>query len=120
MFGLMVVLGSSKFALPFYFISRYSEVTKGCGMLWFFFGTSHGKRKHNGVGIVVKQMMWAQQFNTHGHLMQNDEDAVNFLQVTRIGRTLCSYPIVVSYSRFKRVFWHVKVGDVDCDNEWAT
>lgn len=48
MFDLMAVLGNSKFAQPFYFVSQYPEVTKGCVMLWSFFGTSHGKGKHNG------------------------------------------------------------------------
>jgi hypothetical protein len=119
MFGLMAVLGSSKFPNHFT-LSLGTQRLQGdvacCGL---FFRTSHGKGKHNGACVVVKRMLWAQQLNAHGHLMQNVEDVVNFLQATIIGQALCSYPIVVSDSLLKKVFWHVKVGDVDCDNEWA-
>jgi len=63
--------------------------------------------------------MWAVQLNTHGHLMQNNKDVVSFLQATKTSQTLCSYPTIASNSILKRVFWHIKVGDVDRDNEWV-
>jgi hypothetical protein len=28
---------------PWYFVSRYSNLTGGCKMIWNFFGSGHGK-----------------------------------------------------------------------------
>jgi hypothetical protein len=50
--------------------------------------------------------------------MGNVEDVASFFQETKIGRALCSYLTIALNSPLKRVFWHVKVGDVDCDNKW--
>ncbi len=33
---------------PWYFVSGYPNLTRGCKMLWKFFGSSHGKRPHDG------------------------------------------------------------------------
>lgn len=44
---------------------------------------------------------------------------MSFFQTIKTSRAFCSYPIVALDSLLKRVFWHVKVGDVDHDNEWV-
>ena len=38
---------------PFYFVGRYPSET-GLKMRWIFFGSSHNKGEHDGVGVVIK------------------------------------------------------------------
>jgi hypothetical protein len=64
-------------------------------MLWSFFGTCHGKGKHDGVGAVVKQVLRSKQLNSNGLLMRNAKD-VHFLQTTKTTCAASSYPIVSS------------------------
>jgi hypothetical protein len=42
---------------PFYFVSQYPKIIGDCGMSWSFFGTSHGKGKHDGASAMVKQVL---------------------------------------------------------------
>jgi hypothetical protein len=66
----------------FLFCLSIPKMTRGCGMLWYFFGTCHGKGKHDGVGVVAKQALRSKQLNLDGLLMQKAKD-VQFLQATK-------------------------------------
>ncbi len=33
---------------PWYFVSRYPNLIRGCKVLWNCFGSNHGKRPHDG------------------------------------------------------------------------
>jgi hypothetical protein len=39
---------------PWYFVSRYPSMTNGCKMVWFFFGSDHGKGPHDGAGVIKR------------------------------------------------------------------
>ncbi len=96
---------------PWYFVSWYPYIISGCVCLWNFFGSSHGKGLHNGVGIVLKWFIWQVQLDVHGPNLQNAIDVVDLLH-----NHLSSRP-KFSYSKERRIinrhFWHVKLEDVD-------
>jgi hypothetical protein len=77
----------------------------GCSMLSSFFGYSHGKGLHDGVGTIIKCFIWQEQLNAYGCKLQNVEEVVAFLW-----EKLSCKP-KTSYSRERtlmhRVFWHV-------------
>lgn len=59
--------GQFKSTRCLYHVACYPQKTigphtpKGCMMLWNFFGSSHGKGKHDGAGVVVKRELQKEQ-----------------------------------------------------------
>ncbi len=45
-------LRSSK---PWYFESKYPNMTNCCRMNWSFFGSSHGRSPHDGAGTAIRR-----------------------------------------------------------------
>jgi hypothetical protein len=43
-----------KSSKPWYFVSRYPNMTSGCKMMWSFLKSGHGKGPHDGVGAIIK------------------------------------------------------------------
>jgi hypothetical protein len=43
-----------KSKISWFFVNCYPYLIRGCSLLWSFFGTSHGKGPHDGVGAVLK------------------------------------------------------------------
>jgi hypothetical protein len=43
---------------PWFFVSRYLDMTRGCKMMWNFFGSGHGKGLHDGAKVVVERFFW--------------------------------------------------------------
>jgi hypothetical protein len=42
---------------PWFFVNHYPFLTRGCTLLWSFFGIGHGKRPHDGAKIVLKRFI---------------------------------------------------------------
>ena len=55
-----------KSQIPWYFVSRYPELTGGCICVWSFFGLGHGKGLHDGAGAVLKRYIGRAQLDPHG------------------------------------------------------
>jgi len=43
-----------KSSKPWYFVSQYPNMTRGCMMMWSFFGLGHNKGPHDDAGAMVK------------------------------------------------------------------
>ncbi len=63
---------------PWFFVSRYISMIRGCQILWSFFGSGHGKGPHDGARVVVKIFIRKEQFNAHGVKLHNAEEVVAF------------------------------------------
>jgi hypothetical protein len=46
-----------KSRIPWYFVSPYPYMMGGCTMRWSFFGISHGKGPHDGIGAILKRFI---------------------------------------------------------------
>jgi hypothetical protein len=62
----MVALHNSKAKFHGFFINHYPFLTRGCTLLWSFFGTGHGKRLHDGAKIVLKIFIKQAQLDASG------------------------------------------------------
>jgi hypothetical protein len=100
-----------KSSKPWYFDSRYLNMTGGCKMMWSYFRSGQGKGPHDGVGEIIKCFIQCEQLNTHGKKLQNVEEVVNFLHAN-LSRRLESSNIG-GKKPLCRVFWHVKYDDCD-------
>ena len=108
-----------KSAKPWFFVSRYPNMTNGCGMLWSFFGSGHGKGPHDGAGAVVKCFIRREQLKSDGWRLQNAATVVEFLKQKLSARPESSY--LGRRKPMRREFWEVsredvnKLQDLDCD-----
>jgi hypothetical protein len=106
-----------KSKVPWYFVSRYPEITDGCKCLWSFFGSGHSKGPHDGAGAVLKRFIRQKQLDVEGPKLQCAADIVNLLHEHLSGRPETSYnggdrrPV-------HRTFWLVEVDDVDREHEY--
>jgi hypothetical protein len=80
-------------------------------MIWSFFGTSHGKIVHDGVGAIIKQFLWQEQVNAHGVPLRNVANIVSFLCKSLFERPKTSY--TGHHKPIKRIFWFIGINDVD-------
>ena len=55
-----------KSKVPWAFASRYPILCNDCICQWNFFGPSHGKGPHDGVGAVLKRYIQQAQLDVHG------------------------------------------------------
>jgi hypothetical protein len=89
-------------------------MTNGCQMIWFLFGSGHGKGSHDGAFVVIKRFLKREHLNAHKEKLQNANDVVTFM------KKLLSYRIKTSYNHkrklLKRFFWLVKLDDVIQNN----
>lgn len=104
-----------KGARPFYFVARYGGLT-GIRMSWFFFGSGHGKGKHDGAGAVVKRTLTHEQLKPNGATLKCAADVVAYCQATMSQGAPASYPS--KERECARVFWEVKEGDVNREFKW--
>ncbi len=61
------------------FVSCYPYLTKGCSLLWSFFGIGHGNEPHDGVGSMLKRFIQQSQLDVSRPKLQNAEDVVTLL-----------------------------------------
>ena len=108
--------GQFKSRIPWYFVSRYPQLTGGCMCMWSFFGTGHGKGPHDGAGAVIKRYMRNAQLDMLGPRLQDAETVCQFLREKLSVRPESSY----SGERrpVRRTFWHVLEEDVDRETEY--
>ena len=100
---------------PFYFVARYGTLT-GIRMMHHFSSSGHGKGEHDGAGAVIKRHLTHEQLKPNGVKLQNGAEVVWFLRETMSTGADATYP---SKARVvSRVFWEIKVGDVDRSNKW--
>ena len=104
-----------KSRVPWYFVARYPEITRGCTCMWSFFGTGHGKGPHDGAGAVLKRYIRTAQLDINGLKLQCVAEVVSFLR-----KELSERPKTVYGDRrpVNRTFWHVLEGDVDREHEY--
>ena len=107
--------GQFKSRIPWYFVSRYPEITEGCNCMWSFFGSGHGKGPHDGAGAVLKRYIRTTQLDVNGPRLQDVETVVEFLRSKLSERPKTSYG---DRRPVRRTFWHVRVGDVDRETEY--
>lgn len=100
---------------PFYFVARYGTLT-GLKMTWNFSGSGHGKGEHDGAGAVIKRHLTHEQLKPDCIKLQCAADVVPFLRETMSDGAIATYASKVR--PVTRVFWEVKVGDVDRSNRW--
>jgi hypothetical protein len=100
-----------KSSKPWYFVSRYPNMTGGCKMLWNFFGSGHGKGPHDGAGAVVKSFIRREQLNPDGRRLQCAQDVVDLLAEKLSYRPESSYS--GKRKPLRRFFWHIPEGSVD-------
>jgi len=86
-------------------------MTNGCKMMWFFFGSDHGKGPHDKVGVVVKRFLRCEQFNAHVDKLTNVEKVVSFFCKELFYRPESSY--TSKRKPFHQLFWHNKSIDVE-------
>jgi hypothetical protein len=55
-------------------------MTNGCKMMWFFFGSGHGKGLRDRASAVIKRFIQREQLNTHGEKLTNAKKVVSFLR----------------------------------------
>ncbi len=67
-------------ARAMYFVARYVGLTSGCKMSWHYFGTRHGKGEWDGVGVVVKRALKAEQLHNPQRRLQNAVDVIEFFK----------------------------------------
>jgi hypothetical protein len=103
-----------KSKVPWFFISRYPDITGGCACLWSFFGSGHGKGPHDGAGAVVKRFIRQVQLDSHGPVLHNALDVVALLREHLTTRPETSY--TGDLKHVHRVFWHVGKDDTDRTN----
>lgn len=100
---------------PFYFVARYWSLT-GMEMNWNFFCSGHGKGEHDGAGAVIKRAL------THEQLKQNSVRLTCAVEVVAFLRMHLSTGATAMYDKQKRevsrVFWEVKLGDVQRSHQW--
>jgi hypothetical protein len=67
--------------IPWFFVNHYPFLTKGCTLLWSFFGTSHGKGPHDGARARAIQKRFIRQFqlDASSPKLQNVKDVVELL-----------------------------------------
>jgi len=53
-----------------------------CKMIWSYYSTCHGKGEWDGVGVVMKRLLWTKQLVNSYRRLQNEEDYVLFLDAT--------------------------------------
>jgi hypothetical protein len=77
---------SSRFKskIPCFFVRHYPFLTRGCTLLWSFFGTSHGKGPHDGAKVVQKRFIRQSQLDASNPKLQNAEDMVEFYVSTSV------------------------------------
>lgn len=108
--------GQFKSRIPWYFVSRYPEITNGCVCVWSFFGSGHGKGPHDGAGAVLKRYMHNAQLDVHGPKLQDAETVVRFLREKLSIRPKSCYSS--ERTPVDRTFWHVLEEDVDRETEY--
>jgi hypothetical protein len=64
---------------PWFFVSKYPNMTNGCKTTWNFFGSGHGKGLHDGDGVVIKRLIRKEQLYVNGAKLQNVKEFVQFL-----------------------------------------
>lgn len=108
--------GQFKSRIPWYFVSRYPEITNGHNCMWSFFGSGHGKGPHDGAGAVLKRYIRNAQLDVQGPRLQDALTVVAFLRTNLGERPKTSY----SGDRrpVSRTFWHIIEDDVDRENEY--
>ena len=104
-----------KAARPFYFVARYFKLT-AVQMSWNFSASGHGKGEHDGAGAVVKRALTNEQLKSDGATLKNAGDVVRFLQET-MPESNNHGPRGKCHTR--RMFWEIKLGDVDRSKPWA-
>lgn len=90
---------------PFYFVTRYFQLT-GKEMCWNFFVSGHGKGEHDGAGAVIKRALTHEQLKVDGTPLKCAADVVYFLREK------------FNHSGKSRVFWDIKLGEVDRTCQW--
>lgn len=103
-----------KSSKPWYFVSKYPNLTCGCKMMRSFFESEHGKGPHDGVGVVIKRFIWCKQLNAHSIKLQNAAKVVNLFCSNLCDCFESSY--VGRKGSLHRVFWYVDENDVDCSS----
>lgn len=63
--------------IPFYFVNHYPYLIGGCNCMWSFFGLSHGKGPHDGVGAILKRFIKQVLLDVKGLQLQNAKQVVN-------------------------------------------
>jgi hypothetical protein len=103
--------GQFKSRIPWYFVSRYPEITGGCSCMWSFFGSSHRKGPHDGAGAVLKRYIRNAQLDVSGPRLQDAETICRFL------REKLSERPESCYSGERRpmdyTFWYITEDDID-------
>lgn len=69
-----------KSSKPWYFVTKYLALSKGCNMIWCCFGRGHGKGPCDGAGVVVKKFICQEQLNTHGGKLTNATKVSHYLK----------------------------------------
>ena len=107
--------GQFKSRIPWYFVSRYPEITNGCNCMWSFFGSGHGKGPHDGAGAVLKRYIRTAQLDVNGPPLQNAETVVDFLICKLSERPESAYGDRTPVSR---TFWRIYDDEVDRVTEY--
>ena len=69
-----------KSQIPWFFVTRYPEITGGCNCMWSFFGLGHGKGLHDGIGTVLKCYIRIVQLDVNGPKLQSTVHIISFLR----------------------------------------
>ena len=77
-------------------------------MCWNYFGSGHGKGKHDGAGAVIKRALTAEQLDVNGACLQNAHDVVEWL-TWKMGED----------GKVQQQFIEVKVKNVDQSKPYA-
>lgn len=107
--------GQFKSRIPWYFVSRYPEITNGCACMWSFFGSGHGKGPHDGAGALLKCFIRTAQLDVHGPRLEDAETVVEFLREKLSERPRSAYG---DRRPVQRTFWHVLEDDVDRESNF--
>jgi len=75
-----IYVSQFKSSKPWFFVSKYPNMTWGCKMLWNFFKNERGKGPHDGARAVIKRFLCREQLDAHGAKLQNAKEMVGFLR----------------------------------------
>ena len=99
----------------FYFVARYASLT-GVQMSWFFSASGHGKGEHDGAGAVVKRTLTHEQLKADGPKLTCAADVVAYCRANLSEGADACY--ASKQRKIARVFWEVKVGEVNRELKW--